>query len=167
MLKVIETKNYIEVQSRLPASQRVLLAAIALLPLWAPYQLIIRPDWQDYLNVFFLIVAAVSIGAVAVSVLFAWAAVAGLNERLRFNRARRHLTYTAGAPLVRRHHTRRPMADIAHLGTEKHDWSDGTPSYRFVTHMVDGKTFKAGAAWPREEIDRVVARVSGFLELPR
>lgn len=166
MLKFIETENYIEIQSRLPAGKRVLLAAIALFPLLAPYQLIIQPDWQDYLNIFFLFVAAISIGAMAVSALFAWAAVAGLNQRLRFDRLHGQMFYTAGAPIVRRQVTRCPLADIAHLETEKHDWSDGAPSYRFVTHMIDGKTFKVGSAWSREEIDRIVTRVSAFLGLP-
>ncbi|MGD8242351.1 MAG: hypothetical protein PVF59_05985 [Desulfobacterales bacterium] len=163
MLKVIATQNYIEIQSRLPAGQRALLAAVAVFPLLAPYQLIIRPDWQGYLNVYFLFVAAISIGAVAVSGLFAWAAVAGLNERLRFDRAQGYLTYAVGAPIVRQQTTRRPLADIAHLETVIHDWSDGAPSYSFVTHMVDGKTFKAGSSWSRKEIDRIVARVSTFL----
>ena len=78
MLKVIETKEEIEIQSLMLIRQGALFLLLALVPLLAPYELIVRPHWQHYVNVIFLFAAAISAGAIAVSALLAWAALAGL-----------------------------------------------------------------------------------------
>lgn len=50
---------------------RILLAALGLAPLLAPYEWMMRASWEDYLNPFFnpffVVAALVSAGAIAVS----------------------------------------------------------------------------------------------------
>ena len=163
MIRVIEGKEVIEIQSYMPAGLRVLFFLLALFPLLAPYELIIRPNWHSYLNVFFLFSALISVGALAVSAFLVWAAIAGLNSKVRFDRAEGTLTYSAGAPIVRWHFRQCPIESIALLRVEKNDWSDGAPSYSFLTQITDGSKFKSGSSWSSEEIEDIVQRVSTFL----
>jgi len=163
MLRVIDGQGMIEVQSTMPAGQRVLLLLLSFFPLLAPYELVIRPDWHSYWNPFFLFVAVISAGALAVSALLAWAAAAGLNSRLRLDRAQATLTYSAGAPLVRWRAVQYPLDQVARLEIETDDWSDGPPSYSLVTLMADGRAFKLGFSWSREEAEGIAGRVSSFL----
>ncbi len=146
--------------------QRILFLAFALFPLLAPYQLIIRPGWHDLTNPFFLFALVVSVGAVAVSLMLAWAGIAGLSSRIRFDRERGTVTYQTCAPIVPLRTVRRPIGTIVALRTVPHDWTDGSPSFSFVTEMEDGSTFKCGSSWSREEIDGIIAQVSAFLGLP-
>jgi len=163
MLKVIERKEILEIHSYIPTGQRVLFLILALFPLLAPYELMIRPNWQSFLNVPFLFVTVISVGALTVSLFLVWAAIAGLNSKLRFDRASGTLTYSISAPIVRWRTQLHPIESIAHLRVEHQDWSDGAPSYSFLTQMADGSIFKSGSSWSKEEIENIVQRVSTFL----
>jgi hypothetical protein len=165
MFTVIESGDVIEIRYRMRTGLRVILLLLALVPLLAPYELIIRPDWHDYLNIFFLFAALVSAGALMVSLLLAWAAVAGLNSRSRFDRVGRTFTHSSGAPLIRWRTTTCPIDHIERLQVEEHAWSDGSPSFSLVTRLADGRAFKSGSSWSRQEIEDLVRRVSLFLGL--
>lgn len=165
MIRVIESKDVLEIKSLWPAGRRVLFLLLALFPLVAPYELIIRPNWDSYLNVFFLFAAAVSIGAMAVSALLVWTAVAGLSTVLRFDRADGSMEYSVGAPIVRWRTEKYPIEAIEKLQVDEHDWSEGWPSYSLVTIMIDGKSFKTGSSWSKQEIEAINQKVSSFLGL--
>lgn len=163
MLMVIEGKEVLEIQSCLPTGRRVLFLLLALFPLLAPYELIFRPGWQSYVNVIFLFAALISMGALAVSAFLVWAAIAGVNSRLKFDRANGTLTYSVGAPVIRWRSHRVSIEDIADLRVEEHEWTEGAPSYAFMVGMTDGRKFESGSSWSREEIEDVVQRVSAFI----
>jgi hypothetical protein len=165
MIRVIESKDVLEIKSLMPAGLRILFLLLALFPLLAPYELIIRPGWNSYLNVFFLFAAVISIGALAVSAFLVWAAAAGLSTVLRFDREDGSLKYWAGAPIVRWRTEKYPIEAVEKLQVDKHDWSDGAPSYSLVTIMNDGRSFKTGSSWSKEEIEEINRRASSFLEL--
>jgi hypothetical protein len=44
MINIIENKEVIEIQSPMPTGRRILFGIIALFPLIAPYELIIKPQ---------------------------------------------------------------------------------------------------------------------------
>jgi hypothetical protein len=163
MINLIEKEDFIEVQSSMPVGQRILFLFISIFPLLAPYQLIIRPKWDSYTNMIFLFCALISTGAVAVSGFFAWAAFAGLNSRLRFDKKYDLITYSCWAPIVPKRLIYSSIKDISKIHIEKHDWSDGSPSYSFVTKTSDGKIFKCGSSWSQGEIEGIISRISCFL----
>jgi hypothetical protein len=165
MPRVVERGDVIEICSRLSTGQRVFFFLASLVPLLAPYELILKPEWSDSLNLFFLFAAFISAGALLVSALLLWAALAGLDTRLRFDRTRRTFSHSAGAPIVRWRTTVRPIEQIARLEVETHDWSEGAPSYSFRVLLADGREFTSGSSWSRQEIEDVVERVSAFLDL--
>ena len=163
MLTVIESENSFEIQSTLPTGQRVIFLLLALFPLIAPYELIIEPDWEYYFNVFFLIALIISVGAMALSAFLVWAAIAGLNSQLRFDKSQGTFSCAEGAPVVRWQTKQFPLEDVASLRIEKQDWSDGSPSYTLLVVTDDGKEFKAGSSWSLKEMEAIRQRASSFL----
>ena len=166
MIRLTETKDTFDIASLLPAGMRGVFLLLSLFPLLAPYELILRPRWHDYWNLPFLFAAAVSLGAITVSALLVWAAIAGLDSRTRFDRPSGLLTHSAGAPVVRVRTSRYPIASLERLEVGIHEWSDGPPSYAIRMILDGGRSFDAGSSWSREEIDDAIRRVSAFLGIP-
>jgi hypothetical protein len=162
-LPVVETAEALKIESPMLVGMRVLLFLIALFPLIAPYELLLKPRWTGYVNVFFLFAALVSLGAMCVSALFVWAAVAGIQSRMMFDRARRLFTYTAWAPVMGTRTSRCGLDAITALEVETHDWSDGAPSYSLRVVMADQQAFRTGSSWSREEVETLRRRVEAFL----
>jgi len=161
--ELVETSDCLEVASPMPAGWRLLLVLLSLVPLLAPYELLIRVEWSDYFHPFFLLAAMVSAGAVALSVFFLFAAAAGLSSRMRFDRTRSTFTYSAVAPVVPSRTRTYPLASIERIEIEVHDWSDGAPSYSLKVVMSDRRAFSSASSWSQEEIERIKGRVAAFL----
>jgi len=164
MSTIIETDQTLELRHIMRPVTRVLLLLLSLFPLLAPYQLIYLPDWQSYWNVYFLFVALISLGAMAVSAFFVWAAIAGLSTELRFDKNSNTFTYIQQAPVVRPQRTDYPLASIKSVEMEKTEWTDGGPSYHVNIEMIDGRKFTPGSSWSRVETEQERDRVMVFLE---
>jgi hypothetical protein len=163
MINVIESKEVLEVQSTMPTGLRVVFLVLALFPLIAPYELILKPDWQSYLNIPFFFMLIISAGAMTVSAFLVFAAIAGLSSNLKIDRLNRTISYSTGAPAVPWRTVHYPLASLQQLSVEKTDWSDGSPSYTLVAHMADGKELKSSASWQKEEIEEIKRRATEFL----
>jgi hypothetical protein len=163
MINIIESKEVLEIQSPMPNGRRILFGIIALFPLIAPYELIIKINWQSYFNFFFLFALLISLGAMAVSVLLVWAAVAGLSSNMKFDRATQAFIYTYSAPVLPLRTVRYPLDAVDQLQVETHEWSDGAPSYTFTVTTNDGKSFNSDSSWAKPEIEAVQDRVQRFL----
>ena len=114
-IQVSETDGRLDVLA--DAAGKV-FALLALIPLLAPYELIWRVQWNDYRHPAFLFAAIISAGAVALSALLVFAAVAGLSPRMTLDAARATFTYSTGAPIVP-HRTRLfPLSSLesVHVG---------------------------------------------------
>ena len=164
MPEIIETDSSLEIQDRMSILMRVILLLLALFPLLAPYQLLILPEWHDYLNPVFFFFVLISIGALAVSGLFVWAAVAGMNKHMRFDKRHSTFTHMYDAPIVPIRKHEYPIRSIWSVDIETHDWSDGSPSYSLKIEMQDGREFTSGSSWSRKEIEGAKERVTVFLE---
>lgn len=163
-LDVIERDGHLEVRSPMRTRMRLLFAALALVPLLAPYDLLIASQWEFSLHPVFLLAVLVSAGAVAVSALLLYAAVAGLSSRMSFDGGVGTFRYIAGAPVVKRHTRTQPLTDVRGVEVGVRDWSDGSPSYHLRITVVDGTVLTSGASWSREEIEAIRGRVERILE---
>jgi hypothetical protein len=164
MSTIIETDQSLELRYPMRPLTRVLLLLLSLFPLLAPYQLIYLPDWQSYWNVYFLFVALISLGAMAVSAFLIWAAIAGLSKELLFDKNSHTFSYIQQAPVVRPQRTDYPLASIKSVELEKTEWTDGGPSYHVSIEMLDGRKFSSGSSWTRTETEQERDRVMVFLE---
>jgi hypothetical protein len=164
--EIRETAETLDLHVPMPPGRRILFLLMALFPCLAPYELILRIRWEDYLNPFFLFAAVISAGAMAVSAFFVWAAVAGLDSQMTFFRSRGLFTHSAGAPILPKRTREYPVDMIAALEVETHEWSDGAPSYSFEVMLRDGRKLHLGSSWSRTEAEGIRDRVAAFLKLP-
>ena len=166
-IQVSETEGRLDVFSPMPPGKRLLFALLALIPLLAPYELIWRVQWNDYRHPAFLFAAIISAGAVALSVLLVFAAVAGLSSRMTLDAARATFTYSTGAPIVPRRTRVLPLSSLESVHVGAHEWSDGPPSYTLMVKMSDGATFESGSSWSREDVEDEKVRMETFLDRAR
>jgi hypothetical protein len=163
MLEIVARNGLLEIHDRMSPGIRGLYVAIGLIPLLAPYQLLIQPHWQGFLNLPFLFAAIISAGALAVSSLFFWAAIAGLDRRASFDGVARCLTYSAGAPAVRLRQEVVPFDRIRGVEIVTHDWSEGSPSYSLRVEIDGGGEYDLGSSWSRAEVEKAGRRIAGLV----
>jgi hypothetical protein len=154
MIQIAESSNGLDILSPMPRGTRILFALLAVFPLIAPYELIWRVQWTDYWTLFFLFAAIISAGALALSAILVFSAVAGLSSRMTFDTASFTLTYAEGAPVVPLRTRVLPLSSVGSVQVRTHDWSDGAPSYALTIRMSDGAAFDSGSSWSHEEIDQ-------------
>jgi len=167
MIQVSDSGARLDVVSQMPSGRRFLFASFALIPLVAPYELMLRVQWNDYRHPAFLLAAIISAGAVAVSGLFVVAAIAGLSSRMTLDAARSTFAYSTGAPILPHRTLVLPLSSLESVHVRTREWSDGAPSYTLMVKMSDGATFDSGSSWSRDDIEREKARVEVFLDRAR
>ncbi len=93
MNTIKQTHQTIEFINTFSPLERVLLVLFALVPLLAPYELLIKSSWQGQVSFDWIIPLVISIGAIVVSLLLFLAALSGRGERFLFDASKRQLTY--------------------------------------------------------------------------
>jgi hypothetical protein len=166
MLRVVESQDRLEIVSPMPLLKRLLFLLLALVPLLAPYELLVAPGWESILNPFFGFAALISFGALAVSGFLAWAAIAGIEPTARFDRQRRTLTTVARAPVMPLQARTYSLDDLRAIEVETTEWSDGGPSYSLKIDTADGRAFKLLAEYDKAETEEVRRQISRFLSQP-
>jgi hypothetical protein len=147
LVQLTEGNGRLELRTPLRTGARWVLAALSLFPLLAPYELLLRISWQSYWHPFFLLAALVSAGAVALSLLLLFAAVAGLSTRMLFDAAESNFTYTARAPILRTSRVQHPLSSLQRVEVGTSEWSEGAPSYFLRVVMDSGEAFSSGSSW--------------------
>ena len=113
MIQVSDSGERPDVFSETPSGKRFLFALCALIPPLAPYELMLRVQWNDYRSPAFLLAATISAGAVALSMFFLFAVVAGLracSDDPRRGALDIHLL--DGGPIVPHRTLVRPLASL-------------------------------------------------------
>jgi hypothetical protein len=164
-LRVVQTPDRLSVFAPLPAGNRILFLLLSFFPLLAPYELLFRIRWTEYWNFFFLFAAVISAGAVALSAFLVWAAVAGMNTEMVFDRRQGLFYFAAQAPVLRRRVQEHPLASVKELAIETHEWSDGAPSYSLKALLADGSAVSLSACWSRVEVESVRDQAAAFIKM--
>jgi hypothetical protein len=167
VLNVIETGDTLEVTSPMPVGRRVLFGLLAIFPLLAPYELLLKPGWESILNPFFGFAALISLGALCLSAFLVWAAIAGLESRARFDLPHRTLTTAYWAPVVPLTMRTYSLNDLCAVRIETIEWSEGSPSYSLQIETLDGRTLKFTSEDDQREVEAVRSRVARFLARDR
>lgn len=161
--ELIERMDCLEIRSRMRVGMRILLAALGLFPLLAPYELLIKINWEHFMNPFFFLAAFISAGATALSAFLFFAAVAGLSSKIVFDRRTATFSYSSEAPVVRCTRQVQPLSDVRSTEVGVRDWSDSAPTYHLCITVKDGTVFESGSSWSRDEIECIRGRVDQFL----
>ncbi|MEP0873733.1 hypothetical protein NDA01_28910 [Trichocoleus desertorum AS-A10] len=163
IIQVSDHAERVDIISVMPVGKRIFLALLSLIPLLAPYELLWRVQWHDYWNPVFLLFAIVSVGAIAVSGLFLFAALAGLSSQMTFHALRSTFTYSERAPIVPQRTQVLPLSSIRSIHIRTQEWSDGSPSYSLRVTMFNGAVFDSGSSESRQEIEQAKMQVEAFL----
>ena len=161
--ELVERMDCLEIRSRMRGGMRILLAALGLFPLLAPYELLIKIEWEHFVNPFFFLAAFISAGATALSAFLFFAAVAGLSSKIVFDKHTATFSYSSEAPVVRRTRQVQPLSNVCSTEVGVRDWSDSAPTYHLSITMKDGTVFESGSSWSREKIEWIRGRIDQFL----
>ena len=159
LLEYSEADGIIELTSPMPLGRRVLFALLALFPLIAPYELLVKPAWETWLHPAFLFALTISLGALAVSALLVFASVAGLEQRLRFETKAQTFTYWRRALVVASRSSTWSFSAIESIELVVHEWSDGPDSYSVQVLGARGTLASTGSTDSRSDAERCVARL--------
>jgi hypothetical protein len=152
---MVASDERLEIRSPMRPGMRVVLVVLAAFPLIAPYELLVRIDWQYYLHPFFLLAAFISAGAIALSAFFVYAAIAGLSSEIVIDRPSSTLTHSFWAPVVRRTRFIYPLSEISDVKTVERDWSDSSPTYHLQIVLDDGIIIESGSSWSRDDVEAI------------
>jgi hypothetical protein len=153
----------IEFSDRIPSLVRVLIFVFGLIPLYAPYDLLLPLSRWNSFSIFFVGAVAISLGATVLSLLFIAAAFFGISSTVRFDGASHIVTYsweTAVTGLKMRQHS---FEEIKRLAIETHEWSDGPATHRIVADLKAGGSFEFGKFDVRAEAERYLEKLKKMI----
>jgi len=159
-----EPGRRIEFRSRDSSVTRAVILLVGLVPLLAPYELLIRPSWRGGLTWAWLFCALLSAGAVLVAAAFVGAALFGLSQRVRFDAPRRVITYAHRAPGVRYRVRRFPFSALQGLRVNTRAWSEGPDTYTLVAAVSGHRDIEFGSFDDRVEAERCLAALKDIVE---
>ena len=147
---------------RMPLGLRVMLIMVGFVPFLAPYELLIRPDWTGF-SISFLFALIISLGAVAVGLLFIFSGFFGLNQTLHFDGNTRTIFYVYDAPLIPIRRFRYPFNDVMEMKVNKHEWSDGPSTYGVQVVFRDGVRTEVGSFAKELEASDALQKVNQLI----
>lgn len=167
LTEVIRRHASLEIRSRVPAGLRVLCGIVAIIPLIAPWELLIEPAWKSFMHPAFFFALLISAGALAVSALFLMAAVAGLNTVMTFDTSKRMVSTAQSAPLVPFRTIRYQFSRIRELNLEREEVSEGDPSYALVVLTDDGKRLRSPSSTDAAVMEESLRQARSLIEQGR
>jgi len=141
---------------------RPLLFLLGIFPLYAPYDLLIRPTWPNRFSMALLFVVVISAGAVVVSLLFWAAAIFGLNQYARFDARAGVFTYGYETGATKYRERTVPFANIENVSLATHSWTDGPPSYS-VAVKIPSERVESLPAPSKEQAERCVSAIKEMI----
>jgi len=162
MAEIRESRERIEISERMPVGLRVIVLILALVPLLAPYELLVVPRWERF-GVALAVALLISLSALAVSALLAYTALYGLNQRLRFEGATRTIVYAVEAAILPLREFRYTFADVAGAPVNAHDWTEGPSTYGIALTFRNGRSVEVGIFDRQTEAEALLERIRALL----
>ncbi len=155
MSKIIQSNGKIEITETMSTRIRVFLFLLGLLPWLAPYELLIKPGWSGF-NVMTLFFAAISLGAIAISLGFIGAAVFGMNQTAIFDLTARTITHRYETAVNALRTKRYSFNDLTKSAVREHNWDNGPNTYSLEIYFRDGHKILCGDFASRKEAEEVL-----------
>ncbi len=155
MSKIIQSNGKIEITETMSTGIRVFLFLLGLLPWLAPYELLIKPGWSGF-NGMTLFFAAISLGAIAISLGFIGAAVFGMNQTAIFDLTARTITHRYETAVNALQTKRYSFSDMTKSEVREHDWDSGPRTYSLEIYFKDKHKILCGNFPSREEAEEIL-----------
>jgi hypothetical protein len=159
-----ESSSQLEFSSDLSWAARALVLIGGVLPLLAPYELLIRPSWRGDVTSIWWLVLLISAGAVGVSLLAIYFALFGLAQRIRFDSYRRVVTYGFKAAVLRYREKRYPFSAIETLEVRTHEWTDGPATHNLVLKLKGAREIEFGRFTDQAEAERYFSALDRMIK---
>ena len=163
--EVFESEECFVIQTRVGRGTRIFIGLLGLVPLIAPYDLLVKARWNSYFNFPFLLALIVSIGAVFVSVMFVYAAAFSMSIKITLDRRAQVFRHSTETPTIRNKTEEHPLSHIQRLDVRETNWSDGPPSYNLQFVMEGNKVYEVGPFNSLAEVDQTRQRAKRFVGL--
>jgi|GEM_PF-838009 len=164
MNTIKQTYQTIEFINTFSPVARVLLALFALVPLLAPYELLIKPSWQGQVSFDWIIPLVISIGAVVVSLGLFVAALFGRGERFLFDASKRQLTYQFKTAFTAGFEQEIYSFDqIEALEIKVHEGDERPDTYDIAIKIAGGHEMKFGDFSSRSDAERYLTILQTML----
>lgn len=155
MSSVIQTNGKIEITETMSTGVRIFLFIMGLLPWFAPYELLIKPGWTGF-SIMTLVFAAISLGAIAISLGFIGAAVFGMNQTVTFDLTARTITHRYETAVNALRTKRYSFSDMTKSEVREHDWDSGPRTYSLEIYFKDKHKILCGNFPSREEAEEIL-----------
>jgi len=155
MSKIIQSNGKIEITETMSTGIRVFLFLLGLLPWLAPYELLIKPGWSGF-NVMTLFFAAISLGAIAISLGFIGAAVFGMNQTAIFDLTARTITHRYETAVNALRTKRYSFNDLTKSAVREHNWDNGSNTDSLEIYFKDGHKILCGDFASHKEAEEVL-----------
>jgi hypothetical protein len=158
-----ESGKLIEFSDRIPPFARVLIFVFGLIPLYAPYDLLLPLSrWSGFS---FLLVGAVaiSLAATVLSLLFVAAALLGISSTVRFDGSSRIVTYSWETAVTALRVSQHAFEEIERLGIQTHEWTDGPPTHSIIAELKAGRSFEFGKFDVRGNAERYLEKLQQMI----
>ena len=164
MDKITQTGQTLAFDKRVHPAVRVVIFLIGLLPLLAPYELLVRVHWNVFFSLPFFISLLFSIFLAAFSVFIVFIALFAQNQHVCFDRDRSMLTHGWSDAVRAYRETSHRFQEISEPELKVHDWSDGPNSYDLLVKTRSGDKISFGDFSSREEAERYQSIVKTILD---
>ena len=155
MSSITQTNGKIEITETMSTGVRIFLFIMGLLPWFAPYELLIKPGWTGF-SIMTLVFAAISLGAIAISLGFIGAAVFGMNQTVTFDLTARTITHRYETAVNALRTKRYSFSDMTKSEVREHDWDSGPRTYSLEIYFRDGHKILCGDFASRKEAEEVL-----------
>ena len=158
---VHQSGSQIEFVTHVPPVGRILLFLIGLLPLLAPYELLIKPQWADdfYFSPIFWLSLLISAGAMALTFFAVFAALYGLNQRVRFDADGQLITHGFEAALLPYRERRYPFSAVETLCVKRHEWIESPTTYSLALKVEGVREVEFGNFTTEEDAERHLSAI--------
>jgi hypothetical protein len=144
MTPIEQTANKLEFKSSLPPLARLLFLLFGLIPLLAPYELLIKPNWTGRISIVMLFFLVISIGATIVSLFFIAAALLGRSQHIQFDASNRVIRYRYKTALHPFREARYDFSQVEALELKTTAWDSSPDTYSIILKIRDQRDLTLG-----------------------
>ena len=157
---IVQTPGRISFENHLTPLHRIVMAFFGLLPLYAPFELIIRPQWPVQFTPFIVVPLLISLGAIVVSLIFLSTAFLGVSQRVLVDTTTGAIVHESRRLLAGTRTSRHPFVSIAEMNIRTVEWSEGPATYHIRISVHGGEIMEFGGFSAEDEARNYLSAIT-------
>jgi hypothetical protein len=158
-----QTADKLEFRSSLSRIVRIVLLIFGLIPLLAPYELLIKPAWNGRISIAMLFFLVISVGAIGVSIFFVSAALFGRSQQFQFDASNRTVYYRFKTAINPFREERYDFSQIEALEIKGNEWDSRPDTYDISMKIRDNREANFGDFRSRQEAEHYLAALEEMI----